>query len=163
MIFHWPQVPHPRLFIDHLNHQALMRSYQGRFVLLPTSDFSGSIVAMRQHYAPAAMAAVDAERDELEQTLIEPHIAALAVNHQTAADFIKTMLTRIQTNESNPFLSWLDTCPDRTHHYRNFLIQSGTDLLAEASRIRTAVIGEYGPPAVGAVSHPNRRVRLRRA
>ena len=132
--------------IDHLNHQALMRSYQGRFVLLPTSDFSGSIVAaMRQHYAPAAMAAIDAERDALEQTLIEPQVAALAVNHQTAADFIETMLTRIQTNESNPFLSWLDTCPDRIHHYRNFLIQSGTDLLAEASASALGVIGEYGP------------------
>ena len=49
--------------IDYLNQQALMRSYQGRFVLLPTTDFHGSLVAtMRQHYAPDAMAAVDAQR-----------------------------------------------------------------------------------------------------
>lgn len=135
------------LLIAHLNQQALMRSYQGRFVLLPTSGLKGSVVAaMQAHYAPAAMALVDAERDALELALISPQVANLPATGQTAAAYIQTMLTGIHSNPGNPFLDWLDTCPDRLHHYRNFLIQSGTDLLAEASASALGVVGEYGPP-----------------
>ena len=131
----------------HLNQQALMRSYQGRFMLLPTADFQGSIVAaMRQHYDAGIMTALDMQRDGLEQALIGPQIAELGVPGQSVASYIETMLTNIQSGTVNPFLSWLDTCPDRVHHYRNFLIQSGTDLLAEASASALGIVGEYGPP-----------------
>ena len=133
--------------VEFLNQQALMRSYQGRFVLLPTVEFAGSVVAaMQAHYAPAAMAQVDAERDGLEQALIGPQLSALPPTGQTAEAYIQTMLTGIQSGAANTFLDWLDTCPDRIHHYRNFLIQSGTDLLAEASASALGIVGEYGPP-----------------
>lgn len=133
--------------VDYLNQQVLMRSYQGRFVLLPTIEFAGSVVAaMQAHYAPAALAQVDAERDALEQALIGPQLAALPPTGQSADAYIQSMLTGIQSGAENPFLNWLDTCPDRIHHYRNFLIQSGTDLLAEASASALGIVGEYGPP-----------------
>ena len=105
--------------------QALMRGYQGRFIVLPTLHFEGSIVAtMQAHYAP--------------------QVAKLGASGQTAARYVKAMLTRIHAGDGNPFLRWLDPCPDRAHHYRNFLIQSGTDLLAEASASALGIIDEFG-------------------
>lgn len=53
----------------HAKHQALMRSYQGRYVLLPTdAPDDGSVVErLARHYDPRAMRDLDALRTELEE------------------------------------------------------------------------------------------------
>lgn len=139
--------PTPQLYC-HVQHQALMRSYQGRFVLLP-DDATGPILAqMQRYYDPAGMMRLDSHRADLEAALIGPladQVKAAATG-QSCAEYITLMLGHIQSAPRGDFLVWLDSLPDREHHYRNFLIQSSTDLLAEASASALGVIGEYGPP-----------------
>lgn len=139
--------PTPQLYC-HVQHQALMRSYQGRFVLLP-DDATGSILArMQRYYDPVGMMRLDAHRTALEAALIGPLVdkVSAAATKQTCADYVASMLGDIQSAPPGDFLQWLDSLPEREHHYRNFLIQSSTDLLAEASASALGVIGEYGPP-----------------
>lgn len=139
--------PSPQLF-RHVRQQALMRSYQGRFVLLPDA-VTGSIVArMQSYYDPAGMMRLDGHRAALETDLIAPLAdeVSAAAPRQTCADYITAMLDGIKSAPTGDFLLWLDDLPEREHHYRNFLIQSSTDLLAEASASALGVIGEYGPP-----------------
>ncbi|MBC7479223.1 MAG: iron-containing redox enzyme family protein [Pseudorhodobacter sp.] len=125
-----------------------MRSYQGRFVLLP-DDATGSVVAqMQRYYDPDRLHRLDSHRAALEAELISPmaDLAQITVKTQTSADYIQAMLTGIQSAPKGDFLRWLDSLSEREHLYRNFLIQSSTDLLAEASASALGVIGEYGPP-----------------
>ena len=46
----------------------------------------------------------------------------------------------------NAFTAYLRTSPNAEAHYRNFLIQSSADLLAEASASAMGVVGEFGAP-----------------
>jgi hypothetical protein len=134
--------------LEHVRQQALMRSYQGRFVLLP-GDATGSILArMQQYYDPAGMQRLNGHRTALEDALIGPLADQVrrAATGQTCRDYVQAMLGGIQSAAPGEFLLWLDGLPEREHHYRNFLIQSSTDLLAEASASALGVIGEYGPP-----------------
>lgn len=134
--------------LEHVQHQALMRSYQGRFVLLPDMA-NGSIVdQMRRHYDPDAMLRLDQHRSALETALIAPiaNRVAAELTIQTCTDYIDDMLGSIHSAPPGEFLQWLDGIDGREQLYRNFLIQSSTDLLAEASASALGVIGEYGPP-----------------
>ncbi|MBC7479067.1 MAG: iron-containing redox enzyme family protein [Pseudorhodobacter sp.] len=125
-----------------------MRSYQGRFVLLPDEPIKSVVARMRRYYDPIGMMRLDSHRAALETALIGPiaDVVMRASTGQTCADYVTSMLDDIQSAPPGEFLSWLDGLPDREHHYRNFLIQSATDLLAEASASALGVIGEFGPP-----------------
>ena len=139
--------PTPQLY-QHVQQQALMRSYQGRFVLLPDYAIGSIIARMQRYYDSVGMMRLDAHRAALESVLIGPladQVTAAAAG-QTCADYVISMLSRIQSAPPGEFLLWLDSLPDREHPYRNFLIQSSTDLLVEASASALGVIGEYGPP-----------------
>lgn len=139
---------HSLQLMEHVQHQALMRSYQGRFVLLPDVANGSVVDQMRRHYDPASMLRLDQHRSALETALIGPMAERVAaeVTIQTCADYIDDMLGGIQSAPPSDFLLWLDGIDEREHLYRNFLIQSSTDLLAEASASALGVIGEYGPP-----------------
>ena len=139
----------PDSLISHVKHQALMRCYQSRFVLLPSATFEGSLLdQMRRHYDPFVVADLDRAQVALEQTLIEPlaRQTAEAMQPQSCARYIESMLKAIANSPPSAFLTWLDGNENRLHHYRNFLIQSSADLLAEASASALGVIGEFGPP-----------------
>ena len=134
--------------LAHVQHQALMRSYQGRFVLLPDDATDSLLTRMQRYYDPVSMMRLDRNRAGLEAVLLEPLAdqARGEATVQTCSDYIDDMLARIQSAQAGNFLVWLDDNSEREHHYRNFLIQSSTDLLAEASASALGVIGEYGPP-----------------
>jgi hypothetical protein len=130
-------------------HQTLLRSYQGRYVLLPDAAPAGSIVAdLMRRYEPSAMQALDALRADLEDELINPILqkASTASAGEDARSYIEALLPTIRTAPPSRFLSYLDASPHREHHYRHFLIQSSADLLAEASASALGVIGEFGAP-----------------
>lgn len=133
---------------EHVRHQALMRSYQGRFVLLPDVANGSVVDQMQRYYDPAGMLRLDGQRTALEAALIDPMAEAVRAGAatQTPAAHIDGLLTGIQSAAPGDYLIWLEGIADREHHYRNFLIQSSTDLLAEASASALGVIGEYGPP-----------------
>lgn len=130
-------------------HQTLLRSYQGRYVLLPDTAPGGSIVdTLMQRYDPRAMHTLDALRADLEDELVSPILqkAAGSVAGIDARSYVDALLPAIRSAPPSAFLAYLDTSPHREHHYRNFLIQSSADLLAEASASALGVIGEFGAP-----------------
>ena len=135
--------------LRHAKHQALLRAYQGRYMLLPSEGGQRGIVArLARHYDPAGMAPLDALRPVLEDELIGPllaHAEAKAAG-QDAGAYMAALLPELRDAAANPFLDYLDDHPRRTDHYRNFLIQSSADLLAEASASAMGVIGEFGAP-----------------
>ncbi|CAN5208203.1 hypothetical protein BH10PSE1_BH10PSE1_23540 [soil metagenome] len=133
----------------HVRHQALMRAYQARYILLPAEPASGSIVErLHRHYDNRGLAEVQACRPALEALLVEPMIAA--ERHKAAGRSLETyasaLVPELRAAPENPFIAWLRTSPNRHHHYRNFLLQSSADLLAEASASALGVVGEYGAP-----------------
>jgi hypothetical protein len=135
--------------LKHAKHQVLMRAYQGRYVLLPSYAGRGvSIVErLRRHYDPAAMADLDGLRHRLEAELIAPQVAAVraATARMELEPYMDRLLAEIGAQEEPPFLGYLRDSPRREPHYRNFLIQSSADLLAEASASALGVVGEFGP------------------
>lgn len=135
--------------LRHAKHQALMRAYQGRYVLLPRAAPGGSIVdRLRAHYDPDEMARLDTLKRGLEAELLAPMAegARAASAGADLADYVERLLPDLRKAPENPFTAWLRTCPDREAHYRNFLIQSSADLLAEASASALGVVGEFGAP-----------------
>jgi hypothetical protein len=137
--------------LRHAKHQALMRAYQGRYVLLPREAPGGSIVErLRRHYDPDEMARLDALRRALEAELLAPlaERARAAAAGVDLADYVERLLPELREAPDNAFTAWLRTRPSpaREAHYRNFLIQSSADLLAEASASALGVVGEFGPP-----------------
>ncbi len=134
--------------LNHVRNQALMRSYQGRFVLLPDDSTASVVSQMQRYYDPAGLMRLDSHRAALEASLIGPMSEQVthAATGQSCTDYVQGMLEGVQSAPPGDFLLWLDGLPDREHYYRNFLIQSSTDLLAEASASALGVIGEYGPP-----------------
>lgn len=136
--------PKPQLWL-HVRHQALMRSYQGRYVLLPDAGSASVVEQMQRFYDPAARLALDRHRPGLEAALLAPLADSIDVP-MPCADYIVQMRDSLRAAPAGDYLIWLDGLDARTHHYRNFLIQSSTDLLAEASASALGVIGEYGPP-----------------
>lgn len=137
----------------HVKHQTLMRSYQGRYTLLPTSMEAGqageSVVdLLRRHYDPVAMRDLDALRLDLEKELIEPLRAEAAsrMADVNAADYVSELLPAIRSTPPSALLLFMASSPHREHYYRHFLIQSSADLLAEASASALGLIGEFGEP-----------------
>lgn len=131
----------------HAKHQALMRAYQARYVLLP--EDGGPILArLRRRYDPQAMARLEALRTGLEQELIAPLAeAAIAANAGAeVAAYAEALSPRLRNAPENAFTAFLRDIPDREHHYRDFLIQSSADLLAEASASALGVVGAFGAP-----------------
>lgn len=129
----------------YVKHQTLMRAYQARYVLLPSAAPRGGLFGpMQRHYDPARVHALAALRPDLEAELIVPMCGESRVTN--AAAYIETMLADIRGEADNPFTAWLAGSDHRDDHYRNFLVQSSPDLLAEASASALGVVGEFGEP-----------------
>jgi hypothetical protein len=127
-----------------VKHQALMRCYQARYVLLPEEAPAGGVMApLLRHYDEGRLRALTELLPRLEAELIAP----LAPEGQgDAAGYVEAMLTEIRDAGENPFIGFLAGAEHREDHYRNFLVESSPDLLAEASASALGVIGEYGEP-----------------
>ena len=100
-------------------------------------------------YKPRAMQRLDALRADLEDELIAPLVekARRASAGTSCADYIAALRRRRSPPRRRTNLSaWLDRQPKGEGYYRNFLIQSSADLLAEASASAMGVIGEFGAP-----------------
>ncbi|RDJ03534.1 iron-containing redox enzyme family protein [Rhizobium grahamii] len=134
---------------NYVQHQTLMRSYQGRYILLPAAAPSESIVArMHRHYDPREISRLDTIRADLEDLLIAPLVenARKIAAGEDCAAYVSNLVPALKECKPSAFLAFLEQSQSRTHHYRNFLIQSSVDLLAEASASALGVIGEYGEP-----------------
>jgi hypothetical protein len=134
--------------LAHVQHLALMRAYQARYILLPSLATGGSTVAaLKQHYDPAQMAKLERLRHPLEDELTAP-LAAKA-RAQATGDwraYADGLLVELRAQPEAAFISHLRTSPNREAHYRHFLVQSSADLLAEASASALGVVGEFGAP-----------------
>jgi Iron-containing redox enzyme len=133
--------------LEQAKHQALMRTYQMRYVLLPEHDVPGSITErLARHYDPAHMATMAQLRYELESELIEPLLTDAGHSAEDLETFISQRLPTPDATDVDAFITFVDGNPMREHHYRHFLVQSSSDLLAEASASAFGVIGEFGAP-----------------
>lgn len=134
--------------LKHVKHQALLRAYQDRYVLLPPSVNSGSVLELLRRYeasnAPEMLRKV---RTELEKDLVAPQIdavrAAPSGSFTEAADGI---LRDVGAAPETPLLAYFRTAGLGPEHYRDFLLQSSADLLAEASASALGIVGEFGAP-----------------
>ena len=139
---------HEPAMLRHVQHQTLLRAYQSRYVLLPSVQTGGDAVQqLRRRYDPKALAWIDGTRTALEDRLITPAIEAArnaAIGRDWAA-YAADLVTQVRAAPETPFVAFLRTSPNRQAHYRNFLLQSSADLLAEASASALGVIGEFGP------------------
>lgn len=132
-----------------VGHQALLRAYQARYVVLPETLPGASVVeALAAHHHPDRLAILAQARPVLEAQLIAPLAAAAdAADAETdALAYADRLLSELRAVKSDPFLDQLAGHPHAVDHYRNFLVQSSADLLAEASASALGVIGEYGAP-----------------
>ncbi len=135
--------------LTHAKQQALMRAYQARYVLLPSAAPAGCFVErLRRHYDPGEMARLETLRHALEAELLEPR--ADAARRDAAGrdwrDYAEALIPELRGQGENPFTAYLRTSPNAQAHYRNFLLQSSADLLAEASASAMGVVGEFGAP-----------------
>jgi hypothetical protein len=127
-----------------VKHQALMRAYQARYVLLPDAAPPGGVVAaLAAHYDPGRLRLLAELRPELEAELIAPLAPA---GDGEIVPYVEAMLAEIRGGPENAFTAFVAGAAHRDDHYRNFLVQSSPDLLAEASASALGVIGEYGEP-----------------
>ena len=133
----------------HVKHQALLRCYQARYIVLPETAPAGSILdRLASHYAEDRLQTLNALRGRLEAELIAPLQAAART---TTGDgdvlaYVGRLLPELRAVKADTFLEALADNAHREHHYRNFLLQSSADLLAEASASALGVIGEFGAP-----------------
>jgi hypothetical protein len=97
----------------------------------------------RRHYGDRRLGALAALRPRLEAELIASDAPAGPAN---ITGYIEAMLAEIRGAPENDFIDFLAGATHRDDHYRNFLVQSSPDLLAEASASALGVIGEYGEP-----------------
>jgi hypothetical protein len=127
-----------------VKHQALMRCYQARYILLPDEAPAGGVLApLARHYSAGRLAALRELRPRLEAELTAP----LALRGEGDVEaYVEAMLAEIRGGAENAFTGFLAGADHREDHYRNFLVQSSPDLLAEASASALGVIGEYGEP-----------------
>ena len=127
-----------------VKHQALMRAYQARYVLLPEQAPAGGVLGpLSRHYGEHRLQALADLRPRLEAELIAPLAPAGAGE---IGAYVEAMLAEIRSAPENAFTAFLRGADHREDHYRNFLVQSSPDLLAEASASALGVIGEYGEP-----------------
>ena len=127
-----------------VKHQALMRCYQARYVLLPEqAPASGVLAAMQRHYGEARLTALSDLRPILEAELIAP---LAPVGSGDVGAYVEAMLSEIRGASEDAFTVFLTGADHQADHYRNFLVQSSPDLLAEASASALGIVGEYGEP-----------------
>ena len=127
-----------------VKHQALMRCYQARYVLLPPDAPEGGVLApMLRHYDEGRLAMLAALRPRLEAELIGPPSPG---GQGAFATYVEALLASVRDAPENAFTAFLAGADHRDDHYRNFLVQSSPDLLAEASASALGVLGEYGEP-----------------
>jgi nitrosourea synthase len=127
-----------------VKQQALMRCYQARYVLLPAEAPPGGVLGpLQRHYDEVRLRALAELRPRLEAELIAP-LALPGLGE--IAPYVDAMLAEIRGAPQNAFTAFLAGAEHREDHYRNFLVQSSPDLLAEASASALGVIGEYGEP-----------------
>jgi hypothetical protein len=127
-----------------VKHQALLRAYQARYIVLPEEPPAEGVLApLRRHYGDRRLGALAALRPRLEAELIASDAPAGPAN---ITGYIEAMLAEIRGAPENDFIDFLAGATHRDDHYRNFLVQSSPDLLAEASASALGVIGEYGEP-----------------
>jgi hypothetical protein len=132
--------------LHHVRHQLLLRAYQSRYVLLPTLPTRGSILEqLARRYDPHVTADLTRLRVTLEQELIAPLLERARTHATDTTHYVPALLQELRSQPENAFTAWLAEHPAAQHHYRNFLIQSSADLLAEASASGLGVIGEFGP------------------
>ncbi len=125
-------------------HQALLRCYQARYVVLPAQAPAGGVLApMLRHYDARRLAVLAELRPRLEAELVVP-LAKPGEGHIGA--YVEAMLAEIRGAPESGFVGFLGGAEHRDDHYRNFLVQSSPDLLAEASASALGIIGEYGEP-----------------
>lgn len=160
----------------HVRHQALLRAYQMRYVVLPEhSPAEAGLAALRRHYDRSLDAELSGLRFVLEDALIAPQVEAArasAAGGRLEA-YVEAMQHHLGAAPENAFVAYLRTSKAREDHYRNFLLQSSVDLLAEASASAFGVIGEFGQPQsalfrilideFGYGSHPKKHSVLYRA
>ena len=133
----------------HDQHCTLMRAYQARYVVLPKTLAAGSILQwLDRRYDPATLTDLEAGRRRLEQALIAPQVEAALVANRGAdfADYADALQPRLRHEPENAFTAFLRTTGEREAHYRDFLLQSSADLLAEASASAFGIIGAFGAP-----------------
>jgi hypothetical protein len=133
----------------HARHQTLMRAYQNRYVVLPAQRPGRSLLEhLDARYDPAEVARLEALRPALETELILPAVAAAkeAAANVPFDTYVETLLPQLRASGENAFTAFLRGNPARDHHYRNFLLQSSADLLAEASASALGVVGAFGAP-----------------
>ncbi len=136
------------LALHHAKHLTLMRAYQGRYILLPSAAPSGSMVErLRRHYDPVEMAHLESLRHGLETELSVPRATAAraATKGRDWEVYANALKADVRAQAENPFVAYLRESPQRDAHYRQFLLQSSADLLAEASASALGVVGEFGP------------------
>ncbi|HEV2531033.1 iron-containing redox enzyme family protein [Phenylobacterium sp.] len=135
--------------LRHVQHLALMRAYQARYMLLPSAAPEGSVVArLQRHYDAGEMARLERVRHGLEAELVAP-LAAAARAEAARRDwraYAQALLGEVRSQPQNAFVAYLRASPNREAQYRNFLVQSSPDLLAEASASALGVVGEFGAP-----------------
>lgn len=135
--------------LRHIQHLTLMRAYQARYILLPPTAPAGSVVArLRRHYDPLEMVDLERQRHGLEAELVAASVAAAREqargrDWRAYADALKS---KVRGQADNAFVAHLRHSPNPEAHYRQFLVQSSADLLAEASASALGVVGEFGPP-----------------
>lgn len=132
-----------------IKHQTLLRCYQARYVVLPATAPDGEILdRLASHYAEDRLQVLNRLRGRLEAELIGPlqTLAQAASGDGDALAYIDRLLPELRAVASDPFLDALAENGRRGDHYRNFLLQSSADLLAEASASALGVIGEFGAP-----------------
>lgn len=133
--------------ILHVKHQALLRAYQARYVLLPDSAPGGSVLGhLATHYGEERLLALAAARAALEDELIIPLQAGVSTGDGDVLAYVDRLLPELGAVGSDAFLDAMAGVAHREDHYRNFLVQSSADLLAEASASALGVIGEFGAP-----------------
>lgn len=133
--------------ILHVKHQALLRGYQARYVVLPdTAPGALLLEQLASHYGEDRLQALAAVRSALEAELIAPLQAAVATGDGDAPAYVDRLLPELRAVKADAFLEALAGIAHREDHYRNFLVQSSADLLAEASASALGVIGEFGAP-----------------
>ncbi|MDP1632144.1 MAG: iron-containing redox enzyme family protein [Caulobacter sp.] len=133
----------------HVKHQTLLRAYQARYVVLPSETPTGSILDhFARHYDEDRLQRLGALKPGLEAELIAPLQAAAraASGDGDVLAYVERLLPELRAAAGDAFLEALVEAPQREHHYRNFLLQSSADLLAEASASALGIIGEFGPP-----------------
>ena len=129
---------------EFVKHQALLRAYQARYVLLPEAAPPGGVLGpLRRHYGERRLAVLADLRPRLEAELIG-RLAKPGAGE--IGPYVEAMLAEIRGGAPNGFTAYLADAEHRDDHYRNFLVQNSPDLLAEASASALGVIGEYGEP-----------------